>query len=63
MKKPGTVFFFEKFNFFYDLVYLFRTKPFDVTLKMVTEGATPPITSACCQIGQDEIGYKIFLQR
>ena len=55
MKKSGAVFFFEKFNFFSDLVYLLRTKPFDITLKMVTEGTTPPITSSRCQIGQDEV--------
>ena len=62
MKKPRAVFFFEKTDFFNNKVYLFGAEPFYVTLKMVTEGALPIITTTGSEIRQNKLRNKIFIE-
>ena len=50
MKKPGTVLFLEKTNFFNDVVDLFGAEAFDVPLKMVAESATSPVPATSRKI-------------
>ena len=51
VEKSGTVFFFEKTDFFNYVIDLFGAKAFNVPLKMVAESAAPPVTTAGGEIG------------
>ena len=44
---------FQETDFFNDMINLFGTETFHITLKMIAKSTTSPIASACCQIREN----------